>query len=78
MSYKGCGIKDFGFKGIVLKGIKCCDSKGIVLKGIKCCDSKGIAGSVKIARYRDYYNYYYYVRIGGLYSIYIYIFYLLL
>jgi len=56
VSYKGCRIKDFGLKGIVLKGIKC-------------CDSKGIAGSVKIARYRDYCNYCYCECIGGLYSI---------
>jgi len=55
VSYKGCGIKDFGLKGIVLKGIKYCDSKGIM-------------GSVKIARYRDYCNCCYYECISSLYS----------
>jgi len=55
VSYEGYGIKDFGLKGIILKGIKC-------------CDSEGIAGSIKIARYRNYCNYYYYERIGGLYN----------
>ena len=49
-------MKDFGLKGIILKNIKY-------------CDFKGIAESVKITKYRNYCNCYYFVYISGLYSI---------
>ena len=64
MSYEGYKIKDFSFKGIILKGIKC-------------CNSKSIAGSIKIVKYCNYCDYYYYIYIGGLYNI-LFPFYLLL